>query len=161
MRPLGSHPTPGWAVASALACGVVALAAAPPWLGFEGGAAVRHAFAGVCHQMPDRSPHVHGVSLALCHRCLGVVAGLALGVLVGPLLPSGLFGRLAGARPLLVLGVAAVPTSVDWLLGVAGVWANTGASRLASGALFGVAAGLLIAVAFCAPRRVPLTNPLP
>jgi uncharacterized membrane protein len=160
MRPRAPRLTPGWAVASALALGVVALAASPPWLGFEGGAAVRHAFAPFCHQVPGRSPHVHGVPFALCHRCTGILAGLAFGVLAGPLAPAGLLHRLAALSPLAVLGVAVLPTGVDWLLGATGVLANTGASRLGTGALFGLAAGLLLAVAFRAPRRVPPANPL-
>lgn len=151
MQSLRFRPTPGWGIASVLALGVAALAASPSLLGFEGGALVRQAFAPFCHQMPTRSPHVHGAAFALCHRCFGIVAGLALGVLVGPLFSARL-GRLAALPPLAVLGVAVLPTSIDWLLGATGVWANTGASRLATGAVFGVAAGLLIAAAFCAPR---------
>ena len=134
----------GWWLAVSVAAGVVGLAALPATVGFEGGALVRAAFAPFCHQMPARSPHVHGVPLALCHRCFGIVGGLAAGVGLGPLVP-GLLRRLAGVHPLAVLSVAAVPTGMDWLLGVAGVWANTGASRLATGALFGLAAGLVLA----------------
>ena len=145
--------TPGWAAAAALALAVVALAASPTVLGFEGGAVVAGAFAPFCHQIAERSPHLHGVPFALCHRCTGVVAGLAIGLLVGPLAPR-LLARLGAAHPLAVLAGAAVPTTVDWLLGVSGVLANTGASRLGTGAFFGVAAGLLLAAAFCAPRRV-------
>lgn len=145
----------GWAIATLLAVGVVALAASPPFLGFRGGAVVMEAFAPFCHQMASRSPHVHGVPFALCHRCTGIIAGIALGLAAGPLVPRRAFARVAALPPLLVLALAALPTSVDWLLGAAGVWANTGASRLATGALFGAAAGLLIAVAFCAPRSHP------
>ena len=140
--------TPGWAAASALAVGVVALAASPAGLGFEGGAVVREAFAPFCHQIAERSPHAGGVPFALCHRCTGIVAGLALGLIAGPLAP--VLGRLAARPPLLVLALAALPTTADWLLGATGVWANTSASRLVTGAFFGVAAGLLLAVAFCA-----------
>lgn len=143
--------TPGWAVASALAVGVAALAASPAVLGADAGTLVHGAFAPFCHQMPARSLHAYGVPFALCHRCFGVVAGLALGVVAGPLLGARL-GGLAAQPPLVVLGLAAFPTSLDWLLGATGVWANTGASRLTTGALFGVAAGLLLAAAFCAPR---------
>ena len=150
--------TPGWAAASLLSAAVALLAASPPALGFEGGALVHGAFAPFCHQIAARSPQIHGVPFALCHRCFGIAAGLALGTLGGPLAPR-VLARLAARHPLAVLGVAAVPTGLDWLLGVAGVWANTGASRLATGAGFGVAAGLLLAVAFCAPR--PVSHPHP
>lgn len=154
-----SEITSGWAVASVLAVGVVALAASPSVLGFEGGAVVREAFAPFCHQIAARSPTAGGVPFALCHRCTGIVAGLALGLVAGPLVPARGLARLAAAPPLAVLALAALPTSADWLLGVTGVWANTGASRLLTGSLFGVAAGLLLAVAFCAvPSPPPSTS---
>lgn len=133
----------GWWLAVSLAAGVVALAALPAFVGFEGGALVRQGFAPFCHQMPTRSPHVHGEPFALCHRCFGIVGGLAAGVALGPLVPA-LLRRLSAVHPLAVLAGAGVPTAVDWMLGVTGVWANTGASRLATGALFGVAAGLIL-----------------
>ncbi len=148
-----SSVSPGWAVAGALAVGVVLLAASPPFLSESPAALARAAFSPFCHQMPARSLSVHGVPFALCHRCTGIVAGLALGVVVGPVLPR-LVRRLGAVHPLAVLALAGFPAGVDWLLGVTGVWANTGASRLATGALFGVAAGLMIAAAFL-PRDAP------
>ncbi len=144
----------GWWLAVSIAAGVVALAVLPAGVGFEGGALVRAAFSPFCHQIPARSPHLHGVPFALCHRCFGIVAGLAAGVATGPLVPR-LLRRLGAVNPLLVLTVAVVPTSVDWLLGATGVWANTGASRLATGALFGVAAGLVLAVSVLTPSTQP------
>lgn len=151
--------TPGWAVATLLAVGVVALAASPPFLGFRAGAVVTDGFAPFCHQIAARSPHVHGVPFALCHRCTGVLAGIALGLMAGPLVSRRALARLEAYAPLLVLAVAATPTSVDWLLGATGAWANTGVSRLVTGALFGAAAGLLIAVAFCMPRSHSVPHP--
>ena len=150
--------TPGWALAASLAVAVAAVAASPPLVGFEGGALVFAAFEPFCHQLAARSPHAAGVPFALCHRCFGVAAGLAAGVLAGPLAPR-LLARVAARHPLAVLGVAAVPAGLDWVLGVAGVWANSGASRLATGAGFGVAAGRLLAAAFCAPRPAPHPDP--
>ena len=146
--------TPGWAATTAIAVAVAALAASPPWLGHAARAVVVEGFAPFCHQMASRSLHVHGVPFALCHRCTGIIGGVALGLLVGPL-GSGALRRLEALPPLAVLALAGLPTFVDWLLGATGVWANTGASRLATGALFGAAAGLLLAAAFCAPRPHP------
>ena len=146
--------TTGWAVAVLLAMGVVALAASPPFLGFQAGAVVVDGFSAFCHQMASRSPHLHGVPFALCHRCTGVIAGITLGLLAGPFVPR-ILARLEALPPLVVLAAAALPTSADWFLGATGVWANTGASRLGTGALFGAAAGLLIAAAFCSPRSHP------
>lgn len=137
----------GWAVAAVLATGVLLLAASPPVLGEGAAALVRAAFSPFCHQIPARSPHLLGAPFALCHRCTGIVAGLAAGVAFGPLVPR-LVRRLGGAHPLAVLALAGLPTAADWALGASGVWANTGASRGLTGALFGTAAGLLLAAAF-------------
>ena len=140
-----------WALASAGVAALVAVVVAAPVVGGEGGAAVRAAFSHVCHQMPDRSLWLGGGPVALCHRCLGVLAGLAVGTLAAPLVPR--LRALEGVRAGRWLAAAAVPMAVDWLIGAAGVWANTPASRLATGALFGVAAGLFLAEALL--RRAP------
>jgi uncharacterized membrane protein len=104
-----------------------------------------------CHQLPDRSFALAGVPFALCHRCFGVVAGLAAGAVAAPAL-----ARLldpAGGRGLPALAVAAVPMALDWLLDVAGVWTNTPVSRFATGVVFGLAAGALLVLTAAAPVR--------
>ena len=149
MTPPRPAPTRPWALASAGVAALVAVVLAAPLV--EGGAAVRAAFSHVCHQLPDRSLWLGGGPVALCHRCLGVVAGLAAGTLAAPLVPA--LRALGGVRAGRWLAAAALPMAVDWLVGAAGVWANTPASRLATGAAFGVAAGLFLAEALL--RRVP------
>lgn len=150
MTPAHPAPTRAWALASAGVAALVAVVLAAPLVG-EGGAAVRAAFSHVCHQMPDRSLWLGGGPVALCHRCLGVLAGLAVGTVAAPFVPR--LRALGGARAGRWLAAAAAPMAVDWLVGAAGVWANTPASRLATGALFGVAAGLFLAEALL--RRAP------
>ncbi len=44
-----------------------------------------------------------------------------------------------------IIPLALVPTSLDWLLGVLGVWPNTPLSRLATGGLLGLVAGYYLA----------------
>ena len=44
-----------------------------------------------------------------------------------------------------IILLALVPTSLDWLLGVLGVWPNTPLSRLATGGLLGLVAGYYLA----------------
>lgn len=147
MPPLVPAPPRPWALASAAVAALLGVVLAAPLLG-EAGGAVRFAFSHVCHQMPERSLWIGGGPVALCHRCLGVLAGLAGGVVAGPLVPRlGALGRVRAGR---WLALAALPMAVDWLLGAAGVWANTPASRLATGALFGVTAGLFLAEALLA-----------
>ena len=160
MTPLAPVPTRAWAVASAAVATLAVLALLPPLVGGEAGGAVRFAYSHVCHQIPERSMHIAGGPVALCHRCLGVAAGLALGTLAAPLVPRlHALGRIRAGRALVA---AAVPMAVDWLLGATGVWANTPVSRSLTGALFGVVAGLFLAQAvLAAPPRPTLTPTSP
>jgi hypothetical protein len=94
-----------------------------------------------------------GEPLALCHRCVGMVGGLALGVLAAPVVARPLAHagrRILGRVPRhhragLALLLAAVPTTLDWSLGAAGVVANTPVSRVLTGAIVGAVAGVVIA----------------
>ena len=155
MTPSALSPTRAWSAAAASVAALFALALAPPLLGGESGEAVRFAFSHVCHQIPERSLALAGGPVALCHRCLGVVGGLALGTLAAPLVPRlGVLGRVRAGRS---LALAALPMAVDWTVGALGLWANTPLSRSATGALFGAVAGLFLAHAFLDPPRPTLT----
>lgn len=131
-----------WAIALGGAAAVVLAAMAPPFVGEGLRALVGQAFGGICHQLPARSPHVGGVPLALCDRCLGIYGGVVLGVVGFALRPrwgEGVHGR---AGPVLV--AALVPLAIDWAGPVLGAWPNAPLSRAITGAFFGVAAGLLV-----------------
>lgn len=108
-------------------------------------------FSTVCHQIADRSFHVHGVSLAVCHRCTGIYLGLWLAVLVYPLIKNRVrdTGRYSG---ILVLA-ALVPAGADWISEIAGLWNNTVFSRVTTGLIFGVIAGYLLARALTRTRE--------
>ena len=101
--------------------------------------AVMQAFAGVCHQLPHRSPHVAGIQLAVCHRCLGIYWALPLAALLYALTRG--FWPIRGKGGILILMLAALPAAVDWLGDVLGWWVNTPASRMTTGAIFGLTAG--------------------
>ena len=143
----------------------VVLAFVPPFVDGVARAGLMHGFSHVCHQMPERSFAFGGVPVALCHRCTGILGGLAVGLGVAPLvgpsasrmgrrLLSGVPGRHRAAVALLI---ALIPTTVDWLLGATGIWANTPLSRVLTGAVVGIVAGLLIGRAFLAPARSSLS----
>lgn len=92
----------------------------------------------VCHQMPERAFHVAGHPLAVCARCFGIYAGFAVAVLLYPLAARGWRGATAFATPRrewLILALA--PTTIDFTLGITGVWANTHSSRALTGAWLG------------------------
>ncbi len=98
-----------------------------------------HAFTTVCHQLPDRSPSVGGIPLAVCHRCYGIYWGI----------PVASFAYLAlrGRGPIprkiapYVLVASLIPIVIDWSGDVLGIWANTPVSRMITGLVFGVVAG--------------------
>ncbi|MBD0273291.1 MAG: DUF2085 domain-containing protein [Acetobacteraceae bacterium] len=102
------------------------------------------AFGVACHQMPERAFHVAGHPLAVCARCWGLYAGALAGLLAYPLARS-LARTDAPWRGWLLL--AAVPTSIDFLLGVTGLWENTHASRFWTALPLGAAAAFYISPA--------------
>lgn len=157
-RPPVSLP---YALALLTTAALFATAASPGWLSPESGAVVRRVFSGLCHQLPDRSPHLGGGVWALCHRCSGIAAGLVLGLAAAPLLPGHLRARLDRAHSGRLVVLSLVPMAVDWSLGAAGVWANTPVSRALTGALFGVAAGAVLALALTSSRPAPSLSPDP
>ena len=137
-----------WRAAVLASGAVLLLALSPPWLPAGAAHAVEAGFSWLCHQMPDRTLHLHGAPVALCHRCLGILAGLVGGLALAPRVPGVPLSARAQARWLVAAGL---PTTVDWTLTVLGIWTNTPLSRSLTGALFGVAAGLLVGASLARP----------
>ena len=52
----------------------------PPILSETAAARVMIAYSFVCHQLPDRSPSINGVPIAICYRCTGIYFGLVAGL---------------------------------------------------------------------------------
>ncbi|MFT4604767.1 MAG: putative membrane protein [Rhodothermales bacterium] len=129
----------GWFIALLTGLGVVTLATLPPFVGETAQGYLMQAFEMVCHQLPGRSPHVDGVQLAVCHRCYGIYLGLPLASLIY----LGVKGRRLDRRVApLVLGLSVVPMALDWGGDAIGLFTNTAGSRIVTGLLFGVVAGL-------------------
>lgn len=123
---------------------LVVLAMLPPFVSESVAGALMAAFDPVCHQIFSRSPHIHDTAFAVCHRCFGAYVGLFAGSVLflssrGRVLPSW--------KPLLLLGLAALPGVIDWSGDVVGIWINTPVSRIITGGWFGVLAGMLLAAA--------------
>lgn len=152
MRNYTSRGWIGWGLAFAVTLGIVGLILLPPYVGETARGLIMQAFAGVCHQLPDRSPHIGGVALAVCDRCMGIYGGLVLGVLgfAATSRWQEVIHRYAGH----ILLAALVPLAVDWVGPVLGLWANAPLSRVVTGGLFGVVAGYVLAhLAVRAARR--------
>jgi len=92
------------------------------------------AFSFVCHQIPERSFFIAGHPFAVCARCFGLYAGFTLATIAYPLVRS---LKKTDAPPRKWLFIAAAPLTIDYALGVFGIWENTHASRFVTGALLG------------------------
>ena len=115
----------------------------PPILSETAAARVMIAYSFVCHQLPDRSPSINGVPIAICYRCTGIYFGLIFGSLIYPWVHRHA-ERLHRNAVQIIAASLAVP-GIDWLGDVFGLWTNTAASRVLMGAVFGMVAGLYFA----------------
>lgn len=89
----------------------------------------------LCHQSSARSFRIFGEFFAVCARCTGIYFGVAFGFLGYPFVRS-----LTDLQPLprVWLVLSPVPTTIDFLLGISGVWHNTHLSRFLTAAVLGV-----------------------
>jgi uncharacterized membrane protein len=139
------RPLIAWAMMAAAALAVVGLIVAAPLALAHGYNALAHpiydVFGYLCHQLPGRSFQLEGHSFAVCARCTGLYAGLAIAVLCYPLVRS---LRDARSPRRMWLLLAAVPVTIDFALGFFNIWQNTHLSRFITGALLGGACALYI-----------------
>ena len=132
----------GWSVAFALTLLLGLTVSLTPFYSDVIRGGVMQAFSFVCHQLPSRSPHVGGVQLAVCHRCMGIYWALPAAALV--------FGLSRGLRfvtryrTMTIVVLAGIPAGIDWMGDILGFWVNTPSSRWVTGAIFGLVAGYLL-----------------
>ena len=117
---------------------IVLLLFLPPFISIEWRYLVMAAFSSVCHQIPERSFHIAETSLAVCHRCTGIYAGIPLAMAVLLIAHGWTLSKKVGAFLLLV---TLTLMGLDWGLTAIGIWENTVFTRVVSGVLFGLAAG--------------------
>lgn len=97
------------------------------------------AFDRVCHQIAERSFHLAGHPLAVCHRCTGLYAGGLAGLVLLPRL-SGIADRLL-ASPRWIPALA-LPLLADWTL-----WGHWSWLRFATGLLAAAPVTVLVQAA--------------
>ena len=98
-------------------------------------------FSYLCHQMPSRSFHLDNHAFAVCSRCFGVYFGLLFGFVIYPFIRP-----IGETEPLsrIWLFLSLVPITIDWSLGVFGIWDNTHLSRFLTGLILGAACAVFI-----------------
>jgi uncharacterized membrane protein len=104
----------------------------------------------VCHQIPERSFHLHGFALGVCSRCMGIYAGFVIGLMLYPFARSLREEALLQRRWLILAGL---PLLVDFGGGLLGLFNNTFLSRAATGALAGSLAAFYILPGFISTFR--------
>lgn len=136
-----------WIITSLVVLMWVGSIVAAPLLGLS---SVYSFFSYLCHQIPDRSLHIDGHSLAVCTRCFGVYFGLLAGVMIYPL-----WRPIEEIEPIrrFWLFLSLVPVTIDWSLTMFGIWENTHLSRFVTGMILGVACAT-----FIVPALVEITR---
>lgn len=128
-----------------LSFGWLALIVAAPVLKAQGhqlsSFVVYRSFSAVCHQLPERSFHFHGLPLGVCSRCTGIYVGFVIGLIIYPFV-RGLRQSVLPERRWLIL--AALPALIDFGAGFIGLFTNTFFSRVATGGLLGAVAAFYI-----------------
>ncbi len=93
-------------------------------------------FSPICHQLPQRSFMLDGMSWAVCQRCAGIYMGMFAAAL---LVPARWWASVLSAERRRTWALlSAAPLAADALLPRTGHWASTPASRFLTGILFGV-----------------------
>ena len=129
---------------------IVVLATLPPFLPAEWRTLLMMSFSKICHQGPDRSPHLSGIALGVCHRCYGVYLGLPLAA-VGFFLLYRLPVSASFLRILLFVALALL--SLDWGAPLLGFWHNTAFTRMFTGLFFGLVAGYYLVYVLSAQSK--------
>src|SRR5699024_1248458 len=109
-------------------------------------------FAGLCHQIPERSFWINGQPMAVCSRCLGIYGSFALGWLGLPLLARIKKGMKLSGKQLLIFAI--VINVVDFIGNLLGLWQNTLISRTVAGGAMGLAAAALFAESFFHSNKI-------
>lgn len=128
------------AVLAGLPTLILGAAVAGTWAIAEGASQQwRLLFRIMCHGLTERSLQLFGTPMPLCARCVGIYAGMLVGLLIFWAIP------LLRERVMRVFAIAAVtPLAIDGLTQLTGLRESTNPLRLATGAIAGMAFGLWI-----------------
>lgn len=116
--------------ASALCSWAIAMGASAQW---------RLLFRIMCHGRPERSLAIADVAMPICARCVGIYAGLLVGLAAFWLIP---YLRERVVRPFALAAV--IPLAIDGLTQLAGLRESTNELRIATGIVAGLAFGMWV-----------------
>jgi uncharacterized membrane protein len=142
------------AFVAALPALILGAAALCTWAISEGASQQwRLLFRIMCHGMAERSLTLFGAPMPICARCVGIYAGMLVGIVAFWAVP------LLRERVMRIFAMACVaPLAIDGLTQLAGLRESTNPLRLATGAVAGMAFGLWILSAV--ERRKDANSPI-
>lgn len=92
----------------------------------------------ICHQLPSRTLNAGGTALPVCARDMGIYAGIFSSMLFLMLLRRLKAQKIPGTRVSVLMCVLMMPMILDGMLSYMGVIGTDNATRLFTGALFGL-----------------------
>jgi uncharacterized membrane protein len=122
---------------------------AAPYLTTAAAGTLYAAAALICHQLSDRSFHLHAIQLPVCARCLGLYGGAAVGSAVGAV---PMVGRWLEERPRrwtrsikwAATAVAAIPTLATFALEWGAGWPLSNSARAIAALPLGCAVAFVV-----------------
>jgi len=131
---------------------IIGLAVLPPFLGESGSSFIVVIFDKLCHQLPGRSIHFHGESLAVCARCIAIYFGIGTSLLAYAKFRQKLQPSIK------YLGIASAIMIGQWLFEFLAPSDSWIIARMITGLLFGFMAGLFLAKACFDLNMTPNPN---
>lgn len=98
-----------------------------------------------CHQISDRSFSLNGNQLPVCMRCVGIFAGIPLGILLS-LITKMKTGPALVKQVLTVVGIGVLPIVIDGGGQLVGFWVSSSLSRIVTGFMGGIAIAYLLMI---------------
>lgn len=112
-------------------------------------------FRGICHQLPERSMSINGVTMAVNARCFGVFSGLTLAWALLPLVIP-LLVRFRQEKKLLLF--AALLQIIDNTAGRFNIWQSSNTGRFLMGLILGITVVTAIGSLFKNKEKKPGNN---
>lgn len=131
---------------------LIGIAILPPFVGESSSSFIVLIFDRLCHQLPGRSIHLHGESLAVCARCICIYFGIGLSLLLYPRM------RNQFKPSIKLLAFAAGLMTLQWLaewMAPSEIWLI---ARMVTGLFFGLFAGVFLAKAIFELNTTPSLN---
>lgn len=98
-----------------------------------------------CHQISSRSFSLNGNQLPICIRCVGIFAGIPLGILFS-LITKTKTGQALVKEVIILIGIGILPIVIDGGGQLIGFWESSSLSRTVTGFMGGITISYLLMI---------------